>query len=117
MAHVFIDSTGTITGVFANAQGYTTEIADTDPRLVAFNAVVPQSVAMWQARAAIATAGLTDKIQAAVTASGNQAFIAAWEYDTMVSRQSPMIAALGTAIGLTSAQIDALFVSAAALTV
>ena len=118
MANVTLDSSGNVTGVYANAQPASIVIPDDDARVTAFYAPpIPQAIAMWQARAAIATAGLTSQIQAAVTASGNQAYIAAWEYDTTVSRTSPMITALGASIGLTSAQIDALFIAAAALEV
>jgi hypothetical protein len=78
-----------------------------------------------QARAALAmstspvsTSGtLLDTVDAAVTAAGGTAKIA-WEYAYEVHRQGALINSLGksTAIGLSDAQIDQLFIAAAAIT-
>lgn len=76
---------------------------------------VPEQVALWQARAALTTAGLFSQADAAIRASGNAGVIALWDYGNMISRSSPTLAALGTALNLTSAQIDALFIQAAAI--
>jgi hypothetical protein len=80
-------------------------------------AQTPQSVAMWQARAALDMAGLLPSVQAAVTASGSSAMKAAWEYSTTVDRNSDMVVSLGAGLGLTPTQIDAIFIQAAALKV
>jgi hypothetical protein len=77
---------------------------------------VPESVALWQARAALASAGLLEKAQAAIAAAP-AAVSTAWEYGNTISRASPTIAALGEALGLSSAQIDDLFRQAAAIQV
>jgi len=77
--------------------------------------VVPASVTNFQARAALIAAGLYDQVDAAVHASGDALAIQAWEYANSVYRQSSLINQLGTAIGLSGAQIDALFIAAAAV--
>ena len=76
---------------------------------------VPQQVALWQARAVLTSAGVFSQADAAIRASGNAGVIALWDYGNMISRSSPTLAALGTAMNLTSAQIDALFIQAAAI--
>ena len=86
---------------------------------------VPVFVTNAQARAALAmstspvsTSGtLLDTVDAAVTAAGGTAKIA-WEYAYEVHRQGALINSLGksTAIGLSDAQIDQLFIAAAAIT-
>jgi hypothetical protein len=84
---------------------------------------VPVSVLMWQAKAALAaqpspTAGQTmlDVTNAAVTAIGGTVAIF-WEYATTLARDDPNVASLGATLGLSSAQIDALFIAAAQTTV
>ncbi len=77
---------------------------------------VPDSVALWQARAVLAAHGLLEDASAAVTASGDPVLRVVWEYGNYISRNSPGLGALGAALGLNEAQIDALFVAAAGLT-
>jgi hypothetical protein len=78
---------------------------------------VPASVHMWQAKAALQAAGKLDAANTAVSGSNNQAIIMAWEWAPEVSRDSPSVAAIGQAVGLQSADIDQLFIAAAAITV
>jgi hypothetical protein len=78
---------------------------------------VPASVHMWQAKAALQAAGKLDAATAAVTGSGNQAIMLAWEYAPEISRNSASVAAIGVAIGLAPADIDALFLAADAIVV
>jgi hypothetical protein len=73
---------------------------------------VPQTVSRFQALAALQQQGLLDKAQAAVTAAGGVTLLA-WNNAQSFERNSPTIAALAAALNLTSAQVDALFVSAA----
>ncbi len=89
----------------AQAKGYTDAAAP----------VVPQSVSRFQARAALLGAGLLDKADAAAKAAGGVALLA-WQDAQVFERSSPTIAALGKAMGLKDAQIDALFVAAAGIT-
>lgn len=113
------DSDGTtITGLFANPQSFTTAPIDSeDPKVLAFLTPnpVPQSVSACQARLALNAAGLLNEVNTAVNAAGGATLIT-WEYATTINRTDPLIASVGTSMGLTSAAIDALFVEAAALT-
>jgi len=74
----------------------------------------PEAVSMRQARLALLGAGVLDKIDAAISQIGGAAQIE-WEYATEVRRDSPLIGALASVLGMTDAQIDALFIAAAAL--
>jgi hypothetical protein len=86
---------------------------------------IPQSVSNAQARAVLfsstnplSTSGtLLDAVNAAVNAAGGEALIA-WEYAYEVHRQGAFINSIGksTAIGLTDAQIDQLFITASSIT-
>ena len=75
-------------------------------------ATVPPSVTRFQARAALHLANLLDEVDAAIAASGNPIAQLAWADAQVFERGSPTIAAMAGALGLTSEQIDALFVSA-----
>lgn len=78
---------------------------------------VPQAVTMRQARIALLAAGYLAAVTAAVAAmpgiEGDVARIE-WEYAQDVRRDSPLIAALAPALGMSGEQVDALFVAAAA---
>jgi hypothetical protein len=67
-----------------------------------------------QARLALLGAGLLDQVNASVTAAGGASLIT-WEYASTIERTDPLILSFGTSLGLTSAQIDALFVTASTL--
>lgn len=80
--------------------------------------VVPSAVTMRQARLALLGAGLLDDIDAAINSLPSQQKEAArieWEYSQEVQRHNGFVSVLGPALGLTEAQIDALFVQAAKL--
>jgi len=66
-----------------------------------------------QARRALRAAGLLDAVEAWVAQQDDDAQDA-WEYALQIERNNPMIAGAGAALGMTDAQIDALFVAAAA---
>lgn len=74
---------------------------------------VPASVSARQARLALLAAGLLAEVQAAVAVAGG-ALAIEWEYATEIERASPMVSNIGAALGLTEAQIDVLFIDAAA---
>lgn len=80
---------------------------------------VPASVSMRQGRKALASVGLLKAVDAAISSIADPAQrIDAqidWEYATEIRRQSPLIASLGPALGLTDAQIDGLFIAAAGI--
>ena len=75
---------------------------------------VPTSVTMRQARLALLAAGLLDMVDAAIMGAGPAAKIE-WDYATEVQSASGLVPAMATALGMTDAQIDALFVQAATL--
>jgi hypothetical protein len=73
---------------------------------------IPQTVTAFQARAALLAADLLSTVEAAVAASGDATLQLAWEYALHFERQSPTIAAMSAALGMTPEQVDALFVAA-----
>lgn len=75
-------------------------------------AVIPAEVSRFQARAALHIAGLLPSVEAALAVADPLAQIA-WADAQVFRRDSPTIAALAAAIGMTEAQIDALFIQAA----
>lgn len=75
---------------------------------------VPESVSMRQARLALLSADLLDAVNAAIQQVGGAAQIE-WEYASEVRRDSPLIAQLTPALGMTTGQIDSLFIQAATL--
>lgn len=79
---------------------------------------VPAAVTMRQARLALLGAGLLSSVEAAIDAMEEPTKSAArieWEYSNELQRANALVAALGPALGLTGAQVDALFVAASAL--
>jgi hypothetical protein len=77
-------------------------------------ATIPATVTMRQARLALHAAGLLATVTQAVAAAGPEVQIE-WEYAATVDRTWPTMLVLQSALGLTDAQIDALFIAAAAL--
>jgi hypothetical protein len=73
---------------------------------------VPVSVTRFQARAALYMANLLDDVDAAVAASGNVLAQLAWADAQAFERSSPTIAAMAAAVGLSAAEVDALFIAA-----
>lgn len=86
--------------------------------LAAYQATVPQSVTMRQARVALSRAGKLAAVNAAIAAmtgaAGDEARIE-WEYSQEVRRDKALVDALGAILLLDSAQLDSLFIAAAAL--
>lgn len=104
------------TALRINAITGETEIVEIDEPVTL--PVVPASITMRQARLALLGAGVLATVDQAIAGmpgiEGEAARIE-WEYAQEVRRDSPLIAALGPAIGLTTEQIDALFIAGAAL--
>jgi hypothetical protein len=75
---------------------------------------VPEVVTIRQAKLALLAGGLLDDADAAVAAAGQAAQIE-WEYATEVRRDNTLVTGIGAALGLNEAQIDALFIAAAAI--
>ena len=75
-------------------------------------------VTMRQARLALLGAGLLTTVNAAIAAMpGTQGGMARieWEYSQEVQRDRGLVSALGTQMGMTEAELDALFAVAAAI--
>lgn len=81
--------------------------------------VVPAAVTMRQARLALLVAGLLDDVDTAITSIPDETTRRAaqieWEFSNEVQRNNSFTSLLGAGLGLSSAQIDALFIQAAAL--
>lgn len=76
--------------------------------------VVPASISPAQARLALLGAGLLDEVEAAV-AAGDRVTQIAWQNATTIERNSPTVAALAGALGLTDVQLDDMFTTAAGI--
>ena len=78
--------------------------------------IVPTSVTPRQARLALLQIGKLDAVSAALTAIPDPAQRTAaqieWEYATVIERNSPLVTSLAAGLGLTAADIDALFEAA-----
>lgn len=82
--------------------------------------IVPQVVDMARARKALRISGITNAnvvaaINAIPDALQRDLALIDWEFEGRVRRLSPLVESLGPVLNLSSAQIDALFVTAAAL--
>ena len=67
-------------------------------------------ITMRQARLALLQAGLLTTIQNAITTSTDEAMKIEWEYATEIKRSWPNLIALTTSLGMTTEDLDALFV-------
>jgi hypothetical protein len=79
---------------------------------------VPKAVTMRQARLALLQAGMLQTVNQAVASMPGDAGEAArieWEYSQEVQRDKQLVLALAPVLGLNEAQLDALFIAAAAL--
>ena len=109
-ADVVDDSVFVGVGFTRVSEGVYTPPADSAP--------VPLRVTMRQARLALHGAGKLAAVESAIDALSEPAKTAArieWEYSSEVQRHNGFVAQLAPALGLSDAQLDALFVSAAAL--
>jgi hypothetical protein len=83
-----------------------------------FVPVVPLSITMRQARLALMGAGLLTTVNnavAAMTGAEGDAARIEWEFSSAVERNKPLVAGLSAALGLSTAQVDALFITATTL--
>lgn len=76
---------------------------------------VPQVVSRFQAKAALAQAGLLAQADAVVAQSGNAVLQLAWAEANEFRRDSPGINSLAPLIGLDSTELDDLFRTAAGI--
>lgn len=79
---------------------------------------IPQVVTMRQARLALSNSGKLTSVNSAISAMPGAAGDAArieWEYSNTVERNKPLVAAMGAVLSMDDDDLDALFISAAAL--
>lgn len=79
--------------------------------------LVPGTIPLWAARTVLQQGNLLDAATTAVNQSTDLALKNVWEYGNFINRNSPAIQSLATALGLTSAQVDEMFIAANNLTV
>lgn len=80
--------------------------------------LVPTALTMRQARLVLFTAGLIGSVQAAIDSLPSPQKEKAqieWEYSNEVQRHNGFVSQLAPALGLSSEQVDALFITGAAL--
>lgn len=75
---------------------------------------VPQSVSSMQAKVALSRAGLLSAVQSWVSSQNAEAQLI-WGSATTFSRDSAILNGAAAALGLTQAQVDQLFITAAAI--
>lgn len=81
-------------------------------------ATVPQEITMRQARLALLDIGLLANVQTAINTLPEPDKTKAqieWEYSNALQRDNPFVTTLGTALGLSSDDIDNLFITASGL--
>lgn len=78
---------------------------------------VPRSIRAWQGRAVLREMGLLDNVQALVDQLNDPAVTEAWEARENLARRGRTVLGMAAALGLSDAQVDALFVAAEALEV
>jgi hypothetical protein len=79
---------------------------------------VPRAVTMRQARLALLGSGKLPAVTAAINSlpePQKSAAMITWEYSTQVQRDNGLVPQMAAALGMTEAQIDALFIAAAKL--
>jgi hypothetical protein len=98
----------------ANADRDGVELAPPTPIVV----VVPRSITMRQARTALLNAGLLDTVDGLIAGmpedAGKKARID-WDYSSEMMRDWPLVNTLAPALGLSSSQLDDLFIAAGKL--
>lgn len=82
--------------------------------------IVPSTVTNYQARTILIQRGLIAEVDAAIrgadqTVQANQIALAAWDYANTFNRTDPLISAMAQVLSLSSADVDALFIAAAAV--
>lgn len=101
-----------------SALGEHTIVDYVEPPVVPEPIPVPQTVSMRQARLALLQAGKLSAVNSAISsmpgAQGDAARIE-WEFSSEVRRNQPLVTALTPVLGMTSEQLDQLFILAAGL--
>jgi hypothetical protein len=107
----------TLPAVFANnAYTYANGVFTLTNAGLLPNNGVPQTVTSFQAKAALANAGLYTAVNAYMTTTASQIDQLAWQEQTTFNRNDAIIASLMAPLNLTSTQLDQLFIAAAQIT-
>lgn len=77
--------------------------------------VAPIKVSPWQMRKALNQLNLRQAVEATVSFSNDQTIKDGWEFATSFVRNDPLVITLGSQLGKTEAELDALFELAASL--
>jgi len=80
-----------------------------------YTATLPKVITMRQARLALLNAGLLTTVTNAITAGTDEALKIEWDYATEVKRDWASLITMATALGLTSEQLDGLFIAGSKL--
>jgi FtsZ-binding cell division protein ZapB len=75
---------------------------------------VPTAITPLQGRIVLKRAGLLATVEAAITHANGETQIW-WEYATLWHRNHPVLIALGTSLGLSTEQVDEMFIQAASI--
>lgn len=89
-------------------------IGDYVPAQVVSKIIVPVSVSPRQIRQALTAAGLRTQIEMAIS-SADQDTKDWWEFATSFERAHPMVIAMATGLGVSTAELDELFILAGSL--
>lgn len=76
--------------------------------------LVPSSITPRQAKLALLNIGMLDSVETAIAAAGKAAQIE-WENAISFERTSPLLSSICNSLGLTSEQLDGLFITASSL--
>jgi len=81
---------------------------------------VPREILNWRAKAVLGKMGLTKKIDAMIEAmpeSDRLVIAAAWNGNASLARKGATVSALASSLGLSDADVDALFIAADSITI
>lgn len=101
-----------------NQEGfYAVEVAPVNNKqtweLIEIPKVVPQSITPLQAKLQLLKLGLLDEVEALVT--GDRTTQLYWEYASIIERDNAVLLSMATQLGLTSEQVDDMFIEASKL--
>ena len=94
---------------------YTVTPLTTEELQARYKATVPVVITMRQGRLALLNVGLLTTVTDAITGGTDEALKIEWEYATEMKRDWPSLVAMATALGMTEADIDNLFIGGALL--
>jgi len=80
-----------------------------------YTATLPKVITMRQARLALLNAGLLATVSDAISAGTDEALKIEWDYATEVKRDWASLEAIATSLGMTSEQLDELFIAGSKL--